>query len=150
MFAVAQSWITLFLAGFAIPTLGTYPGVQLTPGVLCTETDPDFHELRYPSRIAHCERNVVSAVKRDVAKAYDVPESEWRNYEFDHLIPLCVGGSNDIGNLWPEPLEEALKKDRLENQICSSLRSGEMNQDEALDAVHTWIQTHHDRREEAK
>jgi hypothetical protein len=26
-------------------------------------------------------------------------------YELDHLIPLELGGSNDLRNLWPQPFE---------------------------------------------
>lgn len=25
------------------------------------------------------------------------------NYEYDHLVPLELGGSSDVRNLWPEP-----------------------------------------------
>jgi hypothetical protein len=50
------------------------------------------------------------------------------DYEVDHLLPLEVGGSNDIKNRWPQPTEKlgvpmgAHAKDRLENylhrQVC--------------------------------
>ncbi len=29
------------------------------------------------------------------------------NYEFDHLIPLELGGSSNLANLWPEPNQGA-------------------------------------------
>ena len=42
-------------------------------------------------------------------------------YEFDHLIPLELGGAPDTAaNLWPEPLagpQGALVKDQLENRL---------------------------------
>ena len=44
----------------------------------------------------------------------------------DHLVPLELGGSNDIGNLWPEVAEPRPgfhEKDKVENylheQVCS-------------------------------
>jgi hypothetical protein len=38
----------------------------------------------------------------------------------DHLIPLELGGSNDIANLWPQSyvtVWNAHMKDRLENRL---------------------------------
>lgn len=33
--------------------------------------------------------------------AYGSPESA-SDYEYDHLVPLELGGSSDVRNLWPE------------------------------------------------
>jgi hypothetical protein len=40
-------------------------------------------------------------------------------YEVDHLIPVSLGGTNDIENLWPQPYggTGAERKDRLERQL---------------------------------
>lgn len=41
-----------------------------------------------------------------------------RDYEEDHLIPLEIGGDpRDPRNLWPQPINEAHVKDRLENVL---------------------------------
>jgi phage pi2 protein 07 len=32
----------------------------------------------------------------------------------DHLIPLGIGGADDESNLWPQPYDEAILKDKLE------------------------------------
>src|SRR6266478_2722815 len=40
--------------------------------------------------------------------------------EVDHLIPLELGGSNDIKNLWPQPIDPrpgSYEKDELENLL---------------------------------
>ena len=37
-----------------------------------------------------------------IMQAYGVSASA-SNYEFDHLIPLELGGSSNLANLWPEP-----------------------------------------------
>jgi hypothetical protein len=34
--------------------------------------------------------------------------------QLDHLIPLGIGGADEENNLWPQPKDEALLKDRLE------------------------------------
>lgn len=38
-------------------------------------------------------------------------------YELDHLIPLELGGSSDVRNLWPEPGASPNPKDAVENQL---------------------------------
>ena len=44
--------------------------------------------------------NVSTDVKRTVYGTYGLSLDE-KNYELDHLIPLCLGGSNSAKNLWP-------------------------------------------------
>jgi hypothetical protein len=47
-----------------------------------------------------------------------------RNFEADHLLPLCAGGANDLRNLWPQPRGVAMgaeTKDRLEWEVCAKI-----------------------------
>ncbi len=120
----------------------TQPDWAKTPGVVCTESDPNFDHYDYPDHVARCKRNVPIAEKYQVAHEYgDIPRDQWPNYEFDHLIPLCAGGSNDIGNIWPQPIDDAHKKDVLENEICIGLKAGTLTQQQALQRVHDWFAT---------
>lgn len=117
------------------------PDWRITPGVVCTKSDPDFNDYDYPEQIARCKRHVTVEMKLVVAENYgDIPRSQWNRYEFDHLYPLCAGGSNDIGNLWPQPLAQAKKKDVLEHEICLGLREGTLTQAEALRRVRVWFE----------
>ena len=112
-----------------------------TPGVLCQATDADFKDYEYPENIARCNRNIGTAEKMQVAQNYgNIPEANWRDYEFDHMIPLCAGGANDIENLWPQPIAEAHQKDVLENNICLGLRAGTLKQAEAVQKARDWFQ----------
>jgi hypothetical protein len=56
--------------------------------------------------------------------AYDIPVAA--TSELDHLIPLELGGSNDITNLWPEPGPVPNAKDAVENDLRADVCAGEM------------------------
>jgi hypothetical protein len=65
-------------------------------------------------------RHVTPKMKQQVCAAYGIPAARCngRNYEIDHLIPLELGGSNDLSNLWPQPFRPqpaAHEKDVLES-----------------------------------
>ncbi|MGA9057290.1 MAG: HNH endonuclease signature motif containing protein [Terriglobia bacterium] len=99
--------------------------LNATPGVAMTATTAVICAPDYARRV----RRVPLSVKRLVCAEYAIPVSRCngRNFEIDHLIPLELGGSNDIKNLWPQPLAEAREKDELEDwlhgQVCSGMVS---------------------------
>lgn len=122
--------------GFATET----PKADVTPGALCAPSDPNFKGYDYPEHIARCNRHVSKSDKTQIAASYGgIPEKDWANYEFDHLIPLCVGGSNDLSNLWPEPISQAKKKDLLENDLCLAMKAGTITQAAAVAKVHQFF-----------
>ncbi|MBC7458791.1 MAG: hypothetical protein H7235_10960 [Bdellovibrionaceae bacterium] len=138
--SVVVSLLSLFSFQFAYSA--TLPDLNLTPGVLCSAADPDFKGYDYPSQVARCNRNIAVAEKLEVAKNYgNIAQSEWANYEFDHFLPLCAGGSNDIHNLWPQPIDEAREKDIIEVQVCTALKAGTMTQPQAIQKIHDWFQS---------
>jgi hypothetical protein len=54
------------------------------------------------------------------------------DYQEDHLISLELGGHpTDPRNLWPEPIERALKVDQTENELNGKVCSGELTLAEA-------------------
>ena len=61
----------------------------------------------------------------------------------DHLIPLELGGSNDIKNLWPQPDDPRPgdgEKDQLENELHHQVCSGEMSLGEAQKCIASdWV-----------
>ena len=120
------------------------PDFSQTPGLLCSTTDADFSGLDYPESIARCNRHISDAEKAKVAARYgNIPRADWSNYEFDHLLPICAGGSNSSDNLWPEPLAEAKKKDILEVDICLALRAGTIKQADAVQKIYDWFKLQH-------
>ncbi len=115
--------------------VGQYPNVRLTPGdVFVGVTAKDVCVSGYSSSV----RDVPIIVKRQVYEEYGVPYPQpTGSYELDHFIPLELGGSNDIKNLWPEPAEPAPgfhEKDEVENylhqQVCAGNESLEQAQSE--------------------
>lgn len=73
-------------------------------------------------------RNVSVSLKKKVFAQYGISYPvPFGSYEVDHLIPLALGGSNDISNLWPksaEPFpgfyEKDIVGDYLHEEVCAS------------------------------
>lgn len=119
------------------------PNWSVTPGNLCTPGDPNFKEYRYTEHIAYCNRNVTLQMKQQVAAEYNVPQSDWSSYEFDHLIPLCIGGDSSVDNLWPQPRGMnggSDDKDKLENQLYKEMAAGTITQKAAVQQIYDWFQ----------
>ncbi len=124
------------------------PDWSFTPGRLCNASDPDFQEYRYAEHIPYCKRNVTPAMKKQIAEHYGVPQSDWDNYEFDHLIPLSIGGDSHVDNVWPQPHmpgspDGSLAKDKLEDQLYLQISKGEITQAQAVQQIYAWFGANH-------
>jgi hypothetical protein len=88
-------------------------------------------------------RNVPAAVSRGVYAAYGIAKRTAGEYEVDHLVPLEIGGSNDIANLWPEAAEPRPgfhEKDVVENYLHAQVCTGNMRLIDAQRSVATnWV-----------
>lgn len=115
------------------------PDWAITPGILCTLEDQDFKELRYPERIAYCRRHTTIAHKKEVSRWYGVRWEDHSNFQYDHLLSLCLGGSNDLRNLWPMPFADARSKAKLEAALCRRLAKGEITQADAVKQEIGWF-----------
>ena len=78
------------------------------------------------------------AEKDHIAALYQIPKSDYAKYEFDHFIPLSAGGSDDLRNIWPQPLDEAHEKDKVEDEVYRGMLSGAMTQEEAIAKIRAW------------
>jgi len=115
-----------------------YPLVPLpdqTPGHRCTEANPDFVEYRYKEKIPYCERRVSTALKNKIYAIYKIPVAERKEYTIDHFIPLALGGSNSIENLWPENKKVKALRPNLEMDLYLELREGKIEQELALEII---------------
>ena len=48
-------------------------------------------------------RHFSNALRDEVLRRYGLPPGPHPDYEIDHLVPVCLGGGNDVSNLWPQP-----------------------------------------------
>jgi hypothetical protein len=73
-------------------------------------------------------RNVPKSEKYAVESEYGLEPAHYgRAIEIDHVVPLELGGSNSIANLFPEPGAGAASyhvKDRLENRVRALVCTG--------------------------
>lgn len=119
------------------PPYERIPRIDQTPGKVCTHEDKDYQGLRYPEKIAYCKRNVSEGLKKRAYDDYQVPKEKQKDYTIDHLIPLAIGGSNDIKNLWPEHKEVKATRPTLEWTVYKALESGSITQKDAIDTIQT-------------
>ena len=124
------------LTAFADPRdqFPTSPDPKLTPGSLCEKPD----KTRYPEKIDYCDRDVETERKRMIIKMYDaklgyhVGSMNRGDFKIDHLIPLCMGGSNENDNLWPQHKSVYAQTDMLEQIGCEKMAKGRLRQADAI------------------
>lgn len=75
---------------------------------------------------ARAHRKVPYRLRDLVYDRYALPRGSRRGYVIDHLIPLEIGGTNAIANLWPQPRAAAHRKDRDEDRLHAEVCSGEI------------------------
>ncbi|MBC7370529.1 MAG: HNH endonuclease [Bdellovibrionaceae bacterium] len=129
MLLVLVSFQTVFAADYP-----QGPEPQLTPGMLCAQPN----SRRYPEKIAYCERNVAVSTKEEIIAQYDkqfgykIERLPRGDFKIDHYIPLCMGGDNDISNLWPQHMSVYEITDPLEALLCEKMSEGRLSQKDAI------------------
>jgi hypothetical protein len=115
------------------PTLRADP--VRTPGVINPEvTQGNIGEticVQGWTRTIRPPTSYTSELKVRQMREYGVGGSP-DDYQEDHLISLELGGHpTDPRNLWPEPIDRALKVDQTENDLNGKVCSGELSLAEA-------------------
>lgn len=103
---------------------GPLPDHECTPGAIFTQTSPEEICTHGYSKTV---RNVSQSQKRKIFAMYDIKYPvPFGSYEIDHLIPLSLGGSNEVSNLWPkaaEPFpgffEKNITGNYLREEVCA-------------------------------
>ena len=123
------------------------PNPDLTGGSVRIEG----HDVNTTCGQARAHRGSISHARRDeILMRYGLPPGEHPDYEIDHLIPLCLGGSDDPSNLWPEPRRtiepkwNAEAKDRFARLMSSMVCTGQLEIGAAQEAIaKDWIAAYH-------
>ena len=109
------------------------PDHSRTPGALDPQvTQGNIHGTvctRGYTKTVRPAKQYTNRLKKKQIRALGLPGS-MRDYEEDHLVPLCAGGApHDARNLWPEPRQGrwgAAVKDELEASVCRQLCRGDI------------------------
>ena len=137
LFLVASLFISQFAIADRDGRFPTGPNEQMTPGELCQ--DPDSY--RYAEKVPYCKRDVASELKWDIIDAYDknlgyhIRETGRNEFKIDHYIPLCMGGSNERENLWPQHVTVYKQTDMMEQIACEKMSAGRLLQRDAVEMI---------------
>lgn len=129
--------LALTAPAFADSSYPQGPDPRVTPGSLCTTPD----SYRYPEHIAYCDRNVSTGEKKKVIAiynqqlGYNIAPGDRSQFKIDHFIPLCMGGSNNEDNLWPQHSSVYTITDPLEPLACQKMADGKLEQARAVELI---------------
>lgn len=134
------------LAGVAVASVNPEPirpAPGSTPGAILTTDAVKVCVPGYSDTV----RKVSSATKRKVFATYGIRNPEKGRYEIDHLVPLSLGGSNHITNLWPQSYGtetvNAKTKNRLEWRLYALVCDGKVKlKDAQKDIATDWIKAY--------
>lgn len=129
--------MTTFAGNIGSHKIPEGPHPEMTPGSLCQDADT----YRYPEHIKYCERDVSTSLKKRIIHEYDeqlgfsIEKMPRADFKIDHFIPLSIGGSNDISNLWPQHKSVYAYSDPLESDVFNLISVGKIKQAEAIRVI---------------
>jgi hypothetical protein len=150
--AVFVAALTLAGIAHAQPSdeITALPDPRMTPGAI----NPAVTQSNIATTICACgwtrtmrpPSSAMAAAKRRQIALYGYEDADPGSYEFDHLVPLELGGAAaDPRNLWPQAHVteggwDSHRKDRLENRLHALVCTGSVPLTEAQTAIATdWI-----------
>ena len=127
--------MSLALIALAAPraaAISNTPDPELTPGATRpTVTQATIHSTICRDDYSRTLRTLPVKAKAKVYEQYDVAMDDRGDpYIIDHLVPLELGGSNTIRNLWPQL--SAMRTRKTRSRTCSTNSSAMGPQRSAL------------------
>jgi len=130
----------------ALSAFAQLPNPKRTPGAVRTVSSA---EICAPSFRTKPFRHTTKQMKKQVCQWYGLKPGECPKQnvmEIDHLVPLELGGKDDVRNLWPELATYRdgspgfHVKDKLENELKRKVCAREIKLTEAQRSISTnWI-----------
>src|SRR5262245_58328639 len=119
------------------------PDTKLTPGDTFDVTAQDVCVPGYAKKV----RALPAWLKRKAYAEYGITQYKTGDYEVDHLIPLSLGGSNSIRNLWPQSTKTApwnsYAKDALQRKFHELVCAGQLDLKTAQSEIASnWIEAY--------
>jgi hypothetical protein len=120
-----------------------YPDHGRTPGAANPDiTQDNIRETicnpRWSTKSIRPPADYTNRLKMEQIREYGYPDSNRKDYEEDHFIPLELGGNpRDPKNLWPEPFETSIPdggahyKDKVENYLHAEVCAGSLTLEQA-------------------
>jgi hypothetical protein len=114
------------------------PDPKLTPGAVWTVRAADICGKVLPPTP---KREQLIILKHEVFSRYHLPWSRQNRYAFkiDQLVPPSLGGDYVLTNLWPEPWDEAKKKEKIEDKMALDFCKHD-GTDEGLSSLQKWFE----------
>ena len=110
-------------------SVGQLPDLHCTPGDVdhaVTQANIQQTICRAGwSTAARPPESVTEPMKRQLMAAYGMGGALSTTI-LDHLAPVELGGATDQANLWPQPPDQARKKDVLENRLHQLVCDGQV------------------------
>ena len=114
------------------------PNPKLTPGATLKVNKDDLC-----SRTKTLPDSIPISLKGKVFDLYGIRTDKSAPHNIDHLIPVSLGGSNLIANLWPQPLSgewSYYHKNILEHRLRKLVCRGELDLEKAQQEISTdWV-----------
>jgi hypothetical protein len=127
------------------------PDAARTPGSVDPAVTQDNIQstvcVRGYTQTVRPDKKYTNRLKREQLRQYKYADTDPRNYELDHLIPLSIGGDpKDPDNLWPQPRSgawSAEQKNELEWIVYKMVCRGELSLAEAQQRVaKNWVEAY--------
>lgn len=116
------------------------PNPKLTPGETLDLTANDLCDPR-----RDFGDNISITVKRQVMDRYGIGPTQ-TGYNIDHLIPMKLGGSGSIKNLWPQPISGQWnhhRKNQLERRLHKMVCDGSLDLKKAQQEIASdWVRAY--------
>jgi hypothetical protein len=112
------------------------PDPDVTPGAIFDDvTAVDVCDAHYTQGIRQPRYNR----KVEAFAGYGISIHDRDRYQVDHLVPISLGGSNAVENIWPQPVDApgAAEKDALEVQLHALVCSQQLTLEQAQQAIAT-------------